>query len=402
MARMRSTVQSIKTVKKLKGARVLVRVDFNVPLDSRGNIAEKGEARLRGSLETIEYLRRKGARVVLISHFGRPEGREKKYSLAKVARRLTRLLETPALFASDPINEDSRLERRLGRLRDGDVALLENLRFYPGEEKNSDFFSRRLAGLADIFVNDAFSVCHRSHASTVGVTRLLPSYAGIRLALELENLTRLMGKPKRPFVALVGGAKISTKLPALTALLKTADAVLVGGAMANSFFAAKGYQVGRSAFSHGDVRLAKKLLTKKNLILPSDALVSARIDGSASARVVAPNQVGRRDYIVDVGTATMREYAARIKKAKTLAWNGPVGMCEVRRFSHGSMVLGRAIASRSSGPAFGVVGGGETVACLEETGMAEYVDHVSLGGGAMLDFIGGKKLPGLEALRQKG
>lgn len=384
-----------------KGTRVLLRVDFNVPLPKRGAITSVEDARIRASLPTIAALRKKGAKVILVSHLGRPDGKRKRsFSLAPVARHLATLLGAPVLFVADDIRKKGKAEKKLAALEEGGVALLENIRFYPEEEKNALPFAKRLASLADIFVSDAFAACHRAHASTVGVAKLLPSFAGELLEREVVQLDKAIKKPKRPFVVLLGGAKVSSKLPTLVHLLKVADLVLLGGGMANGFLRAKGLHTGKSEVDAADVRAARKLSANRRLRLPLDLLAADRLDAKAHLRVVRPDGVGSKEYVVDIGTDTVRSYAQEMKKAKTIVWNGPVGLFEVRRFSHGSVALGRVIAARSSGRAFGVVGGGETVSCLELTGMAEYVDHVSTGGGAMLEYLAGKKLPGIEVLKR--
>ncbi len=384
--------------KNLKGKRVLLRVDFNVPLGPKGKIGPEEDARIRACLPTIERLLKAGARVIAVSHLGRPEGREAKYSLEPVAKHLAKLVDARVRFVPDSIEDDEKVERKLALLKDGEIALLENIRFYSGEEKNSVFLARRLASFADIFVNDAFAVAHRAHASNVGVAKFLPSVAGLLVEQEVRHLSHVLEKPKRPFVVLMGGAKIASKLPTLEKLLKVADRVLVGGGMANNFFKAKGMKVGDSLVSPADVRLAKRLLGKRNLVLPLDVLVATRLDEGANPQVRKPGEIEKGEHVVDVGTETVRHWASILKAARTIVWNGPIGLFEVKKFSHGSVALGRVIAARSSGKAFGVVGGGETVQCLERTGMAEFVDHVSTGGGAMLDFLAGKKLPGLVPL----
>lgn len=389
---------TLSRFKKLKGKRVLLRVDFNVPLGPKGKIGPEEDARIRACLPTIEHLLKAGARVIAVSHLGRPEGRDLKHSLEPVAKHLAKLVDTRVRFVPDSIEDDEKVERKLALLKDGEIALLENIRFYAGEEKNSVFLARRLASFADFFVNDAFAVAHRSHASNVGVAKLLPSAAGLLVEQEVKHLSHVLGKPKRPFVVLMGGAKISSKLPTLEKLLKVADKVLVGGGMANNFFKAKGMKVGESLVSPADVKLAKRLMSKRNLALPLDVLVATRLDDHANPQVRKPGYIAKGEHVVDVGTETVRQWAGILKGAKTIVWNGPIGLFEVKKFSHGSVALGRVIAARSSGKAFGVVGGGETVQCLERTGMAEFVDHVSTGGGAMLDFLAGKELPGLAPL----
>lgn len=390
---------SVSRLKDLKGKRVLVRVDFNVPVGKHGQIGPGEDDRIRASIPTIERLAAHGARVILISHFGEPDGREAKFSLAPAADRLGQLMRCKIRFIADPLEHDDRVDRKIAALEPGEIALLENLRFYQGEEKNATFFSRRLASLADFFVNDAFGTAHRAHASTVGVTRYLPSFAGYLMETEVRNLEKTLAKPQKPFVVLMGGAKISTKLHTLVKFLSSADVILLGGAMANNFFEAQGLETGASLTSVPEVRLAKKLLRKKKIMLPVDVLVAGKNRGSV--RIAFPDDVGPDEAIMDIGPETIRRFAAELKKAKTIVWNGPMGAFETKKFSHGSIALGRLVAARSRGSAYGVVGGGETLKCLALTGLAEYVDHVSTGGGAMLEFLAGKTLPALAALESQ-
>ncbi|MFA6603779.1 MAG: phosphoglycerate kinase [Patescibacteria group bacterium] len=392
----------VADLKKLAGKRVLVRVDFNIPLGPKGRIEPAEGAKIQATLPTVEYLVRANAKVILVSHLGRPQGCEPKYSLAPIAKYLAKLLDRPVRFIDDCLEDDAdQVAKKLAQLQDGEVALLENIRYYPEEEKNDARFAKRLAGLADIFVNDAFATCHRAHASTAGVTKFLPSYAGLLVEKEVVSLDKLLKKPKKPFYVLMGGAKISSKLPTLEKMLQTADKVFVGGGMANSFFKARGYGIGKSKVEPEEVRFAKKLLKNKRLILPVDVLAASALKENAAVRVAKPDDVRPNEYIVDIGTQTMRDFALELKKARTLVWNGPVGLFEIRKFSHGSIILGRVIAAHSRGRAFGVVGGGETIVCLERTGMAEYVDHISTGGGAMLEYLSGKVLPGIKPLLHK-
>lgn len=394
---------TLSKLKSVKGKRALVRVDFNIPLGPNGTIGPEEDARIRACLPTISKLKKGGAKIILVSHLGRPEGREKRYSLAPVAVHLSRLLASKVGFIKDSLEDDRKVDKKIELMRNGDVTLLENIRFYKGEDKNSVFLARRLAEFGDFFVNEAFAVSHREAASVVGVTKRLPSYAGIQLGEEVTQLSRLLEKPKKPFVVLMGGAKISSKLPTLKKLLTVADTVLIGGGMANNFFRAQGIAMGKSLVSNDDVKLAKSLWVKhrRKILLPLDVLVSKRVDGKAEARYCAPSELHKDEYVVDLGADTVRAWAAVIKKAKTIVWNGPVGLFEIKKFSHGSMSLGALIAARSTGKAFGVVGGGETVQCLLQTGLAEHVDHVSTGGGAMLEFLSGKVLPGIKPLLAK-
>lgn len=384
--------------KKLQGLRVLYRVDFNVKVGPKGEIGIVDEGRIRAVLPTLSYMRAAGAKIIIMSHLGRPEKRNRKDSLRPIATHLGRLLGKRVLFVGDSLERGSKVDKRLAGLKEGGVAVLENLRFYKGEARNDRFFARRLAELGDLFVNDAFGVAHREVASTVGLATELPAYAGFLMDKELKGLQRVLDDPRTPFVVLIGGAKIRTKLPMLRKLLGIADKILIGGGLANNFFKAKGYEVGDSLISRPDVALAKTLVKNRKIRLPKDILVADRLSPDASTRICRPDEVKKGEYIVDIGPETMREYAVELKKAQTIIWNGPVGLFEIPRFAHGSMILGRVVASRSSGRAYGVVGGGDTLRCLAMTGMEEFVDHVSTGGGAMLDFFAGKDLPGVVPL----
>jgi len=392
---------TIANLRNLRGRRVLLRVDFNIPIAPGGKIGPAEDIKLRASLPTIQHLLQGGARVIAVSHLGRPKGCDEKYSLRPVAAHLGKLLGKKVLFVDKCLEDGNAVEKRLAKLAEGQLALLENIRYYDQEEENDPKFAKRLASLADVFVNDAFAAAHRAHASTAGVTKYLKSYAGCLLENEVKSLDRLLKQPKKPFYVLMGGAKISSKMPTLEKMLRVASKVFIGGGMANNFFKAQGFEVGRSLVSPEDVKLAKKLLKNKKLIVPKDVLAATSLKDSAKVRVCLPSEVKKSEFIVDIGTRTMREFALELKQAQTLVWNGPVGLFEVKKFSHGSVILGRVIASRSKGRAFGVVGGGETIACLEKTGMAEFVDHVSTGGGAMLEYLSGKVLPGIRPLLKK-
>jgi phosphoglycerate kinase len=284
----------------------------------------------------------------------------------------------------------------------GTVFLLENVRYYAGEEKNDPKLGKAYAALADLFVNDAFASCHRAHASVVGVAKYLPAYAGPTLRQEVEAMAKLITKPKRPYVAVVGGAKLSTKIPVLKALLETADTVMLGGAMATVFALAQGREIGQSFVEKGAVSTAKKLLRHPRLLLPVDVVVAPKIAPGFRAHAVSVIGVGKKDHIGDIGPATMQAWAEVLKGAKTIVWNGPVGVTEIPTFAHGSKVIARVIASRAKGKAFGVAGGGDTLPVVLASGMAEWYDHLSTGGGAMLEFLAeGGKLPGLTALIKK-
>lgn len=392
---------TLKQLKNVRGKRVLLRLDLNVPLHN-GKIATGGDERIKAAVPTLIHLLDAGARVVVVSHLGRPRGRDESLSLAPVAKRLAALLDRKVTLVADALDDDAKVDAKIAKLKEGEALMLENIRFYKGEEGDGRFLSRRLASLADVFVNDAFGVLHRSGASVSGVAVLLPSYAGLIVEKEVANLSRVLEKPKKPFVVMLGGAKVSEKIKTIERMVKIADKVLIGGAMANAFIKAAGHSIGRSEASPTDVRLARALSRRRNIVLPTDVLVAKRLDDHANPQVRPLDQVRKDEYVVDAGTETVRTWARHIKSAKTLVWNGPLGLFEVRKFSHGSVALGRVIAARSSGKAFGVVGGGETVQCLNLTGMAEFVDHVSTGGGAMLAFLAGEELPGLLPLENRG
>ncbi len=390
-------LRMLRTQKNLRGKRVILRVDFNVPI-ARGKVSSDADSRILAALPTIDFLRKAGAKTVIVAHLGRPEGREKKFSLEPVAKYLAKGLGEKVLFIRENIEAEGKVERVLSKLKNGGVAMLENIRFYKGEKENSVFLARRIASFGDLYVDDAFADAHRSHASIVGIAAFLPAYAGLLIETEVAQLSKVLGRPKHPFVVMMGGAKVSDKLSTIERMQKIADTVLIGGGMANAFFRAKGWKTGLSEVAAADVKIAKQLLKKKNVQYPIDVLTATQLNDRAQPIVRKPNEVRRDEYVIDVGTETIRAWAAVLKKAKTLVWNGPVGLFEVKKFSHGSIALGRVIAMRSSGSAFGIVGGGETVQCLERTGLAQYVDHVSTGGGAMLEFLAGKKLPGVEVL----
>jgi phosphoglycerate kinase len=396
-------LKTLKDLPDVTGRRVLVRVDFNIPHGRDGAIGAEEDLRIRAALPTINQLTDRGARVIVASHLGRPDGPTPAMSLQPVAAHLGGLLGQPVRFvAAHLVDHPELAAKAIGALANGEVALLENLRFYAGEMAGDDGFAVALAKLADYYVNDAFAVCHRECASIVAVTRHLPSYAGALVAEEAAALSRLLERPESPYVVVMGGAKVSSKLPTLERLLPLADTLLIGGAMANNFFAAQGFGIGASLSAPEEIELARALLAKAGgkIVLPRDVVVAAGPD--ARPRVAPPTEVHADEAIYDIGPATMREWSEAIRRARTIAWNGPLGLFEQPTFAHGSITVGRAIAARAKGPAFGVVGGGETVQCLMRTDMAEWVDHVSTGGGAMLEFLAGKPLPGLVPLMADG
>ncbi|MFH0819590.1 MAG: phosphoglycerate kinase [bacterium] len=416
-------IKSIREIKSVKNKRIIVRVDFNVPLKQETNNPEavrkladrygagkkqeiiKDDARIKAVLPTIKYLADKGAKVILISHLGDPlknkELRIKKqqFSLTPVALKLEKLLGVKIRFIDDCIGK--KIENRVKKMKEGEIVLLENLRFYAGEEKNDEIFAKNLAKLAQIYINEAFSVSHREHASVSAITKFLPSYAGFLLEKEVAVLTKVLKKPERLFLVIIGGAKISTKIKVIENLLERVDYLLLGGALVNNFFKAQGYNVGKSLIETDYIKVAQNLLTgpkKEKLVLPIDVLVAKKIEPSAEPLVRHLNEVKDDEIILDIGPETIRSFAYLIKEAKTILWNGPLGMFELPRFRNGSIMIARVIASRSQGQAYGIVGGGETIECLNQTKMAQYVDWISTGGGAMLEFLEGKILPGIKPL----
>jgi len=394
-------LRTIDEIKKLKGKRVLVRVDFNVPLKKSGaKIVVADDTRIRAALPTIKYLLGQGAKVILMSHLGDPGGKVKKnLSLKPIGATLGKLLLMKGTAPADW--EGKKGLKKIDAMKSGEVMMLENLRFHPGEEKNDVKFAAGLASLADIYVNDAFAAAHRAHASIVGVPKFLPSYAGLLIKKEMNVLSSLLGKPSKPFIGLIGGAKISTKISVIENLLKKVNSLLLGGALVNNFFKAAGYGIGASVFEPKELKTAKKLLKNKKIVLPIDFVVGD-FKGKKARVVSVPkkkNDLCKKPYaLLDIGPETIKKYSGIIRKAETIVWNGPMGYFEIPKYSHGSVALGRLIAARSKGKVFGVVGGGETIEAVSKTGMSEYIDHVSTGGGAMLEFLEGKILPGVKPL----
>ena len=382
------------------GKRVLMRVDFNVPV-SGGAVTD--DTRIVAALPTIRYLLQKKARLVLCSHLGRPKGGpDPKYSLKPVRERLTRLLRQDVAWADDCVGPEA--ERAAMALQDGGVLLLENLRFHPEEEKNDPAFAQTLAKLGECYVNDAFGTAHRAHASTEGVTHYLkPAVAGFLMKTELDYLGTALESPKRPFVAVLGGAKISGKIDVLTALLGKVDRLLIGGAMMFTFLKAQGKPVGRSLVEDDRLDLARELLATARsrgveLVLPTDCIASTAPDGSAPSAPKPIEQLGANEMGVDIGPETLAAFTARLRDAKTVVWNGPMGIFEVPAFAAGTMGVAKALAPLKAMGAVTVVGGGDSVAAVQQSGLAERFSHLSTGGGASLEFLEGKVLPGVAAL----
>lgn len=393
---------SKKTLRDLEvaGLRVLVRVDFNVPLKA-GRVAD--DTRIRASLPTILALRERGARTILMSHLGRPKkGPDPSQSLAPVAARLSELLGTAVAFADDCIGRPA--EDAVKKLAPGGILLLENLRFHPEEEANDPEFARRLAALGDCFVNDAFGSAHRAHASTEGVTRFLaPCVAGFLMEKELLLLGEALDNPKRPFVAVLGGAKISGKIDVIENLLPRLDALLIGGAMTFTFLRAKGIATGRSLVEEDRIPVAAAILKKASdakvdLRLPVDLRVSSSADGGDAGHLAACDRISAEEMGVDIGPQTVAAYAAVLRGARTVLWNGPMGVFEAAPFAEGTMQIAHALAEATRAGAVTVVGGGDSAAAIARAGLENAVTHVSTGGGASLEFLEGKTLPGVAAL----
>jgi len=382
---------------RLDGQRALVRVDFNCPVKN-GVVTD--DTRIRASLPTINYLRQKGARVVLLSHLGRPKGtRDPAYTIRPVIRPLESLLGTPITFLPDPVSPEAVASTK--RLARGAVALAENTRFYPGEEKNDAELAKSLAALGDLFVNDAFGSAHRAHASTEAVARLLkPAVSGFLMEKELRYLGAALSKPKRPFVAVLGGAKISGKIDLIEALLPQVDAILVGGAMACTFFRALGLETGNSLVEPEKIELAKALLERAGdkLVLPKGAVIAPELKEGITTLTVPRTSVPPGFSVFDIDPNTVRTFAQRIGEAGTVIWNGPMGVFETPPFDGGTRAIAMAMADATTRGATTIVGGGDSAAAVAQAGLANAVTHVSTGGGASLEFLEGKELPGVAAL----
>ncbi|AEF93030.1 Phosphoglycerate kinase [Desulfotomaculum nigrificans CO-1-SRB] len=390
--------KSVKDI-EVKGKRVFVRVDFNVPLD--GEVITD-DTRIRKALPTIQYLMEQGARVILASHLGRPKGEVvEKYRLTPVARRLSELLGKEVIKVNDSVGEE--VKQAIAAMQNGDVLLLENVRFHAEETKNDEKYARQLAELADVFVNDAFGAAHRAHASTAGIAKYLPAVAGFLMEKELTMLGQAVTTPRRPFVAIIGGAKVSDKIGVIENLLSKVDTLIIGGGMANTFLRAQGYQTGKSLVEPDKVDLARELIERAatrqvELLLPTDVVVARAFEPTAENRVVTVTKIPEDWMVLDIGPATAAKYAEAVQKAATVVWNGPMGVFEMDVFAKGTEAVAKALADS---PAITIIGGGDSVAAVNKIGVADKISHISTGGGASLEFLEGKELPGVAVLQSK-
>jgi len=384
---------------ELKGRKVFVRVDFNVPLNEKNEITD--DTRILLSLPTIRFVKEAGGKVVLASHLGRPKGkRDPKFSLAPVAERLSQLLGRKVALAIDCIGDE--VQKQIKGMKEGEVLLLENLRFHPEEEKNDENFSKALASLCEVYVNDAFGAAHRAHASTEGMTRYVKTVAaGFLMMKEVESLEKALVNPQKPYVAILGGAKVSDKIAVIENLLNKVTTLLVGGGMAFTFLKAKGFDVGKSLVEEDQLGFSLNLLGraegKVKFLLPYDHIAAERMDIQAKRQIVKNEKIPSDWVCLDIGPETVRVFSEEIRSAKTIVWNGPMGVFEMEPFSQGTFAIAKAVANSS---AFSIVGGGDSVAAVNKAGVADKIKHISTGGGASLEFLEGKKLPGIEALRR--
>jgi 3-phosphoglycerate kinase len=384
----------------VKGKRVIVRVDFNVPLDAEGNITD--DKRIKGALPTIQYIIENGGKLILVSHLGRPkEGFEAKFSMKPAAEHLSKLLGKEVLLAADVIGEDAKA--KAAALKEGEILMLENVRFHKEETKNDPAFAKELASMADIYINDAFGTAHRAHASTAGLADYLPSACGFLIKKELDFMGKALDNPERPFVAILGGAKVSDKISVIENLIDKVDTLIIGGGMAYTFFKAKGYGVGTSLCELDKVDLANSLLQKAkeknvNLLLPVDNVVGKEFDANTEAKTVPSDSIPEGWMGLDIGEETIKLFSDAIKGAKTVVWNGPMGVFEMERFAIGTKKVAEALANSE---AITIVGGGDSAAAVEQLGFADKITHISTGGGASLEFLEGKELPGIAVLNDK-
>lgn len=395
-----------KTIRDIDvaGKRVLVRVDFNVPLNAERQITD--DTRIKAALPTLTYLLDHGAALILMSHLGRPDGQVvDKLRLTPIAQRLSELLGRPVQTASDSIG--SEVETQASTLQPGQVLLLENLRFHKEEEKNNPDFARQLASLGDLYVNDAFGTAHRAHASTEGVTKTLPGVAGFLMEKELNFLGSALENPQRPLVAIIGGAKVSDKIAVLERLINLSDSILIGGGMANTFLKAQGYEIGDSLFEESKLDVARNLIAQaqqkgSSFLLPSDVAIADRFAADANHKIVASSEVPQGWRILDIGPAAIEEFRQVLAEARTIVWNGTLGVAEFPEFAKGTDAIIDILAERTKAGVLTIIGGGDSAAAVEQAGAATKMTHVSTGGGASLEFLEGRTLPGVAALADKG
>lgn len=393
-----------KTLKDLDfaGKKVLVRCDFNVPMDENGNITD--DIRITSSLPTINYIIEKGGKVILMSHLGRPKGEpNKKYTLKPVADRLTELLNKEVVFAEDDSVVSNEVRKQVASMNNGDVLLLENTRFRKEEEKNEEGFSKDLASLGDLYINDAFGTSHRGHASNVGVSTYLPSAVGFLVEKEISIMGKALEVPERPFVAILGGAKVSDKIGVIENLINIVDTIIVGGGMAFTFLKAQGYEIGKSLLEEDKIDLAKELLEKaksKNvkLLLPIDVVVAKEFKNDTEFKTVTINSIQEDMMGLDIGEETISLFSKEVIEAKTIIWNGPMGVFEMENFAKGTYGIAKAMAESKG---ISIVGGGDSASAVEKSGYGDKMTHISTGGGASLELLEGKNLPGIEAISNK-
>jgi 3-phosphoglycerate kinase len=394
--------KSIKDLsrKELDGKKVLVRVDFNVPMDAQKNITD--EVRIKAAIPTIEYLINNGAKVILVSHLGRPDGKVKDdLRMDPIAACLQGLLGKPVKKLNDCIGQD--VEKAIGEMKNGEVVLLENVRFYKEEEENNEDFAKKLAALADIFVNDAFGTAHRAHASTAGVAEFIPAYSGFLIQKELDFMGKALTNPERPFVAIIGGAKVSSKIGVLKNLINKVDSIIIGGGMMFTFFKAQGYAVGKSLCEDKFLDEARAFLnlvknSKTEVVLPVDVVIGQEFKADTPSKIVKIEEMPADWLGLDIGPASVKKFEEFIKKAKTIVWNGPMGVFEFPRFAEGTNRIAKALANSR---AITIIGGGDSALAVERSGVADKITHISTGGGASLEFLEGKELPGIAVLQNK-
>jgi phosphoglycerate kinase len=386
---------------ELKGKRILVRVDFNVPLDENQTITD--DRRITSALPTIKKIIADGGKAILMSHLGRPKGEVKpEFSLKPVAEKLSELLGKDVKFANDSVGDE--VAKLVSELNDGDVLLLENLRFHNAETANEEAFAKELASYGDIYVNDAFGTAHRAHASTEGVTKFIDTcVAGYLMQKELDYLDGAIAEPKRPFTAILGGAKISGKIDVIESLLEKVDTLIIGGGMAYTFYKAQGFEIGSSLLDADKIELAKEMLvkfeaSKVNVLLPVDVMVAKDFDNDSPTEAVKVDSIPADKMGLDIGPETRELFSNEIKKSKTVVWNGPMGVFEFPNFAHGTNAVANSLVEATADGAITIVGGGDSAAAIKKAGLDEKVSHVSTGGGASLEFLEGKVLPGVEAL----